>query len=126
MRISDWSSDVCSSDLAAFADDDPGHVAAVAQVVDCGARAGLCRGHVRAAASAAARRAAEAGLVYEAADQVRMVDIHAAVDHRHLAALDAQAERVEAGDPVDPASTEEHTSELQALMRNSYAVCSMK
>src|SRR3546814_7734537 len=49
MRISDWSSDVCSSDLSAGAaarrslQADPGGMAGVA-----GGRAGLCRRHVAA------------------------------------------------------------------------------
>src|SRR3546814_6913006 len=90
MRISDWSSDVCSSDLVGVAND--WHHAHLA---------GLARGG--------------AGLVVAEATAV-------SPEGRITPGCtglwtDRQAE----------ASSEEHTSELQSLMRNSYAVfCSKK
>src|SRR3546814_1905401 len=93
MRISDWSSDVCSSDL------------------DGGA--GALGFHVRRCEAAAYQRLSGA----------------AARSARHLCALaapDARARadrsRARAGLP----RSEEHTSELQSLMRISYAVFCLK
>src|SRR3546814_1851711 len=43
-------------------------------------------------------------------------------EHQQLLAADAVAEMAE----HDPARSEEHTSELQSLMRNSYAVFCLK
>src|SRR3546814_1664649 len=91
MRISDWSSDVCSSDLLA------------------GRRAVLGDQAVHVVDGAVAGRAA-------ARDQDR-------------AARPAQVERcAEAGvaPPDHQDRSEEHTSELQSLMRISYAVFCLK
>src|SRR3546814_3088244 len=87
MRISDWSSDVCSSDLSAFGDD----------------AFHLCR--------------VEIGLGRQIClfDRNRLtIDVEPRQDvHRHRLAL---------GDR----RSEEHTSELQSLMRISYAVFCLK
>src|SRR3546814_1723250 len=98
MRISDWSSDVCSSDLAAI----------VIEAIDVELRAGP------------AGEPVEIGLEH----QVEIVEIAraAAVPARdiahHLAGIgDLKQQR---------ARSEEHTSELQSLMRNSYAVFCLK
>src|SRR3546814_6120684 len=127
MRSSDWSSDVCSSDLLedAFAD---GDVVAVGQhglgdggVVDAG---GIGRAEVADAVLVAvapdlavlARYAlvgdAQVGFLRTPDQHARGVDVRAsaqpgAVDHDH-------------------ARSEEHTSELQSLMRISYAVSCLK
>src|SRR3546814_7817054 len=104
MRISDWSSDVCSSDLA------HGQVPGVDGVVDlqrAGARRGL------------------PGVVVELGDGDR------AAARPCLQSLDLAreiADQVAAGNPgrqCQPRS-EEHTSELQSLMRISYAVFCLK
>src|SRR3546814_5152027 len=97
MRISDWSSDVCSSDLyqPQFALHEIGHD---------DQRAGFV-GHRR-----------EVGRPGEAAGQLLQAVL-----------LAPQAER--AGIPVGDqqfARSEEHTSELQSLMRISYAVFCLK
>src|SRR3546814_4177350 len=97
MRISDWSSDVCSSDLPA------------ADLADLGGgevrlRAAQRREQALGAAAVPAhrRRQSVAGMV-----RGRL----GADDHRH---------------DRDAAKSEEHTSELQSLMRISYAVFCLK
>src|SRR3546814_5359196 len=79
MRISDWSSDVCSSDLS------------------------LCDGHWRAAASFAAL----AGSTHQDMKSTPLAGFFA-------------------GMPNLFQGSEEHTSELQSLMRISYAVFCLK
>src|SRR3546814_3339782 len=92
MRISDWSSDVCSSDLAPF--DAPRYAAAV--VIEHGGGSG--------AAYPIAR------------------DVMTFLFDREKAM--AALEGFEAG--WGGARSEEHTSELQSLMRISYAVFCLK
>src|SRR3546814_3103099 len=116
MRISDWSSDVCSSDLLAGA-------AALA-----GRRRQLPAGRARAAGLP---RAAPAG----PAHRRRPGDGHrgAAVDSR-IEPLRRRARRrartalrLRLALRAGPAPrSEEHTSELQSLMRISYAVFCLK
>src|SRR3546814_2113692 len=102
MRISDWSSDVCSSDLP------------------------------RVAGPPAPRPARRAG-------QRRLARRQPSALGRHLRQVDrgvrgAAAARVDRGGGaqgdvvpgVDPWRSEEHTSELQSLMRISYAVFCLK
>src|SRR3546814_2975373 len=107
MRMSDWSSDVCSSDLAGAADREavPGLPRRAGRCVR-GPRAGHHRGEP---AVAHPRRAADG-----AEQQVR----RAGADYR-------QQERVR-GRLRDDLRSEEHTSELQSLMRISYAVFCLK
>src|SRR3546814_5203228 len=116
MRISDWSSDVCSSDLQharqlqpplpAHADLRQQQVARVAVVevvvdFDVGLRPGQREAVRRPAQRAAAHR-----------DDVAVAKAlqHLGGEHRAPAAL----------------RSEEHTSELQSLMRISYAVFCLK
>src|SRR3546814_8106352 len=118
MRISDWSSDVCSSDLER-------HAGLLGQRAEEGmlSAAGHAPGSKEVHHDHAAARqisGCEAGLVE--AGHRREVEIgHRLVEHRgrHVAriALRRQAPEEVAGD-----RSEEHTSELQSLMRNSYAV----
>src|SRR3546814_3067778 len=105
MRISDWSSDVCSSDLGdaggAVGGAMDGHAL---EVVECQRRSQLRESfglQPCAGADAVGVDAAEAGA--EAAQQ-------------GVAPLQQQ----------DVARSEEHTSELQSLMRISYAVFCLK
>src|SRR3546814_3199566 len=111
MRISDWSSDVCSSDLVIFAQ----------PVLD---RSRFPRLHRERDADALhPRRAllrpergkigADAGA---AVDHVRLIERAHPLEHRELIAQPA----------VDEHRSEEHTSELQSLMRISYAVFCLK
>src|SRR3546814_4836037 len=117
MRISDWSSDVCSSDLLLDRAADPAHhLLHDAQMVEDRHQAGEEDDHRQ-------RRDGEAGAAdlrpgertedevrprLRIAEQVRHATRHA----RDHGASDGHA---------DPRS-EEHTSELQCLMGNSYAV----
>src|SRR3546814_3941823 len=89
MRISDWSSDVCSSDLIAADDRQPAGAGAVEQLA-----------------------AVDDGMILDAG--------MAAHDTRK----DARP-RADIGGRIDGRS-EEHTSELQSLMRISYAVFCLK
>src|SRR3546814_8981267 len=102
MRISDWSSDVCASDLAGAAF--PGH----------GHPARRLRGTIRAAAGGRLPRRGRAG-------RVRLEGRRGHVRLRERAGrIRAVAQRARAG------RSEEHTSELQSLMRISYAVFCLK
>src|SRR3546814_4234532 len=99
MRISDWSSDVCSSDLF----------------------------HHQPVAGARRRRARE-----RAPPQAVERRARCAAGRRHLSQAELPRRRA-AGDefddpyrPADDRRSEEHTSELQSLMRISYAVFCLK
>src|SRR3546814_8924918 len=112
MRISDWSSDVCSSDLQ-HPDDDRGEQAGKRQTGDraefladdgidvIGMRLGQLHLH-RALAGAGAEQSP------------RAEGIERTIDLIGVAAASQEAR------------SEEHTSELQSLMRNSYAVFCLK
>src|SRR3546814_1883994 len=112
MRISDWSSDVCSSDLAGRAAAGDARAATV------------IGGH----AFAQFEHDALGGLLADAGD---------ADERGHVAGLHQARELVDAGarqhrqrdlraDAADPLRSEEHTSELQSLMRIPYAVFCLK
>src|SRR3546814_7920602 len=101
MRIRDWSSDVCSSDLLA------------------GAAAGH-RGR-----TAAAHREHRRG----AAVPQRRIAVRVGEDKafgQEAVAIDIAAGRIGLGIDVAIGRSEEHTSELQSLMRISYAVFCLK
>src|SRR3546814_2383257 len=118
MRISDWSSDVCSSDL---------------EVLDVAAAPGL---QVQQARTDGRRRAG----ALRRAPLRRLGDQQAiAVAHQHAAAhrrhLDGRGQRLQHDALVGLQAaelreavgrSEEHTSELQSLMRISYAVFCLK
>src|SRR3546814_8868653 len=97
MRISDWSSDVCSSDLFGSARTP---VATVAALRDLHPLAGRLRG-----------RRGNGG-------QDRCRDQQPSEHLLHLAILQLMSRLLE--------RSEEHTSELQSLMRISYAVFCLK
>src|SRR3546814_10598376 len=110
MRISDWSSDVCSSDLA------PERYPAAAalrlapgsaRTDGIGRRAGLRSGDGRGAEGAGQRR--------------RDPHQHQGHDDPHSRRRDGRPYRAGAA-----GRSEEHTSELQSLMRSSYAVFCLK
>src|SRR3546814_1000537 len=120
MRISDWSSDVCSSDLVeAFGD--PRQVRggnAVATVAHRKDRAAIGAARKDDRDIAAGRRVAHrvghqvGERAVQLADGAEQVDARVVVDGDRVAAL-AQCFGLR---------SEEHTSELQSLMRISYAV----
>src|SRR3546814_3624268 len=93
MRISDWSSDVCSSDLIAR------QTERLADLGDCTARA------VAGDDCGQRRAVAAVGLVDPLDDLLASFVLEVDVDVRR---------------------SEEHTSELQSLMRISYAVFCLK
>src|SRR3546814_7059631 len=113
MRISDWSSDVCSSDLQFQ------HVA-IGRGLQCKRLLGGCRYPQQADA------ARTPGHALDGAGRFKRIEVvlrraHAAesegagnlrLRRRHALGLDARSE--------------EHTSELQSLMRISYAVFCLK
>src|SRR3546814_8232158 len=105
MRISDWSSDVCSSDLRA-------------------------RGDELAAAAAAAARKLESGgvpLFYQAGMTATGPALRAKLDEIASAERQNLSDRMAETQMFDEeARSEEHTSELQSLMRISYAVFCLK
>src|SRR3546814_2016618 len=109
MRISDWSSDVCSSDLAA-------------------AGVGAARRHIelvdgRAVLTPSGDRTISAQLP---AIEAEMLDI--AVHERGVVPRNVERRHEVPGDDVlvSDIRSEEHTSELQSLMRISYAVFCLK
>src|SRR3546814_9027577 len=138
MRISDWSSDVCSSDLEEV-EDGGDHAAAFG-------RRGERLGHVevgRLVASGDDRerdRVAEGGLKFRGGDGlgVKLFQVGEAVDGRGVGVghdgppvsknekrperLRRPAARGSVERCARRLGSEEHTSELQSLMRHSYAV----
>src|SRR3546814_5956891 len=124
MRISDWSSDVCSSDLQRHGDP---------AVQDFGPRAMgplLCRegfaGRSLAGLQAGGAVARPAGPAHRrqpcrADPDVERPGSDAAPVDRTAAAFHGRAV-----DRVETQRSEEHTSELQSLMRISYAVFCLK
>src|SRR3546814_10076206 len=115
MRISDWSSGVCSSDLihADFSSE------AKLEIARALAEFGI--GYLEVTSPAASRRSREdaraiasAGLPVTVAAHIRCHQDDAAI------AIDTGV------DALPMVRSEEHTSELQSLMRISYAVFCMK
>src|SRR3546814_2020058 len=116
MRISDWSSDVCSSDLhvqeavrtlLAWAGEDPSREG----LLDTPARVGrawkeYCRGYEEDPSAHLSRTFREVG-GYDEIVLLKDIPFQSHCEH-HLA------------------RSEEHTSELQSLMRISYAVFCLK
>src|SRR3546814_7248776 len=136
MRISDWSSDVCSSDLvqAVFEALElaPGGRAGVAGEVDALREEGVQFGLVGIDRFPGL---VDPGLrLRRVRDRLGDVREHLAPGHRGLlpaAGVFQQARLFEVRPPRgglggDRARSEEHTSELQSLMRISYAVFCLK
>src|SRR3546814_5437841 len=116
MRISDWSSDVCSSDLQ-----QPGQ----AQAGLAGKRrvgvVAHCVGELDRAAAYAGRGRQRPG--QEAEDVPRDPhQVHGRVEH----GVEGDADELRSREVAMQARSEEHTSELQSLMRISYAVFCLK
>src|SRR3546814_8285789 len=113
MRISDWSSDVCSSDLKF----DPRNVAQCnRRSIRIGAQNDI--GELFGGCEAALRQ--NSGVEFRLSCQRKIADLAPGT----LAVLLLnRSERFGGGKPV---RSEEHTSELQSLMRNSYAVFCLK
>src|SRR3546814_10527743 len=102
MRISDWSSDVCSSDLPQF------HAAASRRTLPVADGSYMCR-------ATPDNRLQDPGRARRARRRVRLDRVRGVPEIR------------EAGRSPNPrVRSEEHTSELQSLMRRSYAVFCLK
>src|SRR3546814_8288917 len=121
MRISDWSSDVCSSDLYVCI------MAAAAMLLSsCGAKKKLLQAENRYSSLDSAYRALQ--------DELAACEDSTEVYQRRLGDLQQDLnEKKETNDRmVDQLErmsvirSEKHTSELQSLMRNSYAVFCLK
>src|SRR3546814_5282384 len=123
MRISDWSSDVCSSDLSAGIASRPKSQSAA----DPGAAALLdfcARPHGRVGgASPDQRRGQHCDAAYRA---YRCADPAHLQSTGRLYRHDARAAAFLHPAPLWRDKSEEHTSELQSLMRISYAVFCLK
>src|SRR3546814_8381344 len=104
MRISDWSSDVCSSDLA------------VAQ-----ARADVERREGLVASGAVSREE-----LAHARDMLAAAEAALSASHGQLARSTALVDATTLQKQPQVQRSEEHTSELQSLMRISYAVFCLK
>src|SRR3546814_1107149 len=130
MRISDWSSDVCSSDLQALLPRPAGHRSAS----DIAHRANRPPEHDRLADPARGDRRAldrvqdvvarALAVADQFADRQRAGIERARARQRHPRGLDGAAERHRAVADHRHLQPEigKHTSELQSLMRTSYAV----
>src|SRR3546814_9274483 len=116
MRISDWSSDVCSSDL--LLDD--------ARSFDFSQVQLAFLSDADPELTAQAERAADAGvIVFDASGQAwRDSAIPVVVPQVNAKALSHYRERYIVASP--DRRSEEHTSEIQSLMRTSYAVFCLK
>src|SRR3546814_5900336 len=129
MRISDWSSDVCSSDLdvaallvEGFAAQRGAHLVGFAPAVDRHPAVALLGGRIAEPGLVTGRQ--EVGVQPVRAGQLVLLG---------LGFLHAQQVGVLGGEPVEETlacrgthRSEEHTSELQSLMRISYAVFCLK
>src|SRR3546814_8455515 len=114
VRISDWSSDVCSSDLRL---DRHPRVARSAHVHEEDRQAVDLLLDLVARRGAGEQQHQVAMLGAGGPDLLSVDDIIVAVTHRGR----PQCERVGARRRFGAASSEEHTSALQSLMRTSYA-----
>src|SRR3546814_5251186 len=114
MRISDWSSDVCSSDLAETNDNEPvGHgwkwvAIAASLLLAIGAGGWFANSQMRGSASGTA--------------QMAQLDAHTATQRDLYDTVVGGRRNIRLAD----GRSEEHTSELQSLMRISYAVFCLK
>src|SRR3546814_4085150 len=122
MRISDWSSDVCSSDLAHGG----GFVLHAFLTKDFlqMRHNGFCR-HLLQIELQTARQHGNGNLLWVGRGQDEL-DVRRRLFERFQHGIESMAgQHVDFVDHVDleaAARSEEHTSELQSLMRNSYAV----
>src|SRR3546814_4622788 len=121
MRISDWSSDVCSSDLGRR--HDVGGVAGEEQAAPAqrlGDEAAQWRDALlERGAGHQARGDVARELRLQALPEARVRPVVRVLVGRHLQVVAAELRAAQG-------RSEEHTSELQSLMRNSYAVFCLK
>src|SRR3546814_10214400 len=120
MRISDWSSDVCSSDLG------DGLAAARHQAAVLGDHQEQLLDHQRLGVRVGRHVVAEEHREVELAKPHELADVAAHALHHvqqdaRIALADAAYQRQADGCHRGGGRSEEHTSELQSLMRISYA-----
>src|SRR3546814_9223238 len=145
MRISDWSADVCSSDLRRVVAvwallHEQAHGAGIVRRGEAGSachgfRARGAGGVPRVSSRQAFSRSREkvpGGRMRGASEAKHAFDLalpekrkSSSLRSRPHQALRATFSRF-AGEGLEPARSEEHTSELQSLMRTSYAVFCLK
>src|SRR3546814_6164802 len=117
MRISDWSSDVCSSDLLAGGRQDP--LAGFVMLADDARPAAAVEAEVEVVEQLLHLAFDEAVLLLDHEDVLEpareRADAHRLQRPGHADLVDADAQR-----------SEEHTSELKSLMRISYDVFGLK
>src|SRR3546814_4678770 len=127
MRISDWSSDVCSSDLVAAVDRPVRHrargvghgaILVPSQLPPLPLPLGLPRGAPQRQVDGLARGVADA---LRRDHPLALDHLAAALHPRFLGLGDAGLYRLRLCLVVAAPRSEEHTSELQSLMRISYA-----
>src|SRR3546814_2630205 len=116
MRISDWSSDVCSSDLLVHRQ---GHVPSP-EDEDRQRQPGRERAERIDLKRVEPRQADRRGIERRARSQLRQRDQAEQCQHHHLKTHQNVLDR------LGGIRSEEHTSELQSLMRISYAVSCVK
>src|SRR3546814_1291876 len=118
MRISDWSSDVCSSDLGTFTvtyvvhDRATSEAAVIDPVLDFDPASGRT-----------SHTSADEVVEYVKSNNLKvswLLETHAHADH--LSAAPYLQQKLGGKIAIGEHRSEEHTSELQSLMRISYAV----
>src|SRR3546814_1408580 len=131
MRISDWSSDVCSSDLAQQAGDDPAREALVFDHQDAQIPVACAIVYDHAVPPCAARmsgrvvrNSSSASVSRPLAARIATASAASQASCRSLAMSPSRPAPTERAPPFS--RSEEHTSELQSLMRISYAVFCLK
>src|SRR3546814_5060294 len=134
MRISDWSSDVCSSDLASAADLEAAQVAIVGEVARTYFDLRGLQERLRVARENADNQRETLRLVDARLDAGRGTGFDTARARAQLETTSARIPALEAQVAFDMhrlavlvgKRSEEHTSELQSLMRSSYAIFRLK
>src|SRR3546814_4559840 len=124
MRISDWSSDVCSSDLGLIGGHVALHLQSLGHDVTIAARKPAQPGSALAALPIVIGDYVEDGFTREQLAGFDALVFAAGNDIRHLDKNTDEAKHWQRAN-IDGRS-EEHTSELQSIMRISYAVFCLK
>src|SRR3546814_6779786 len=123
MRISDGSSDVCSSDLSA-----PNAAVrswSVAESCTAGPTIAVPAQNHRCDTATRKMRRAKCSRLHHLNNHMRG-DRPMIVDDQHCWWAVARSEELKSDRPIGITRSEEHTSELQSLMRTSYAVFCLK
>src|SRR3546814_10876639 len=120
MRISDWSSDVCSSDLQAG----NGDVVTAEGAIDVGVD-GIAHVELRLRSGSASVKARDTKDKQSESMMltINRLDLYAGCD---FAQLEVTAQTADTRNWPSGWRSDEHTSELQSLMRISYAICELK